>query len=147
MIPNGFQHFIPLGGSEGLGLHAQQLRLEIQVQKDALPLAHQIIGHHIQIFLGQPHPPQLHAGGDHNEGLAGAHIVGQQRIGRKQNPRHRVLLIGIQLDFKNFPMSFPPFQGFFSIVQHNVSNKLPSFSKLPLCKQIFSIRQAAQNKR
>ena len=98
LIPDLLQNLFPFRRNKAFGIYTQHIGAGVKLPENIPPLTYQVVGNNIQILFRKAHAPQLHSGCDHNKGFSGTYIVGQQRVGRKEDSRHRILLIGIQFD-------------------------------------------------
>ena len=82
---------VPLGRHKdvGGGVEPQELRGG---------LLGQVVRHHEDGLLAQAQALGLHGGGDHLEGLARAHLMGQERVAAVQHPGDGVELMGPKLN-------------------------------------------------
>ena len=99
-VPHGLQHGAPLCRDESGRRHSQHAGAGVQLLERPRPLPDDVVGNDIEIFFGDAHAAQLHPGGNHDIRLACADFMGQQRILRKQDARHRVLLVIVQLNVR-----------------------------------------------
>ena len=94
------QHLLPELGPKGRRVHRQHLGRRIHLLEDQLPLAHDMVGHHKQVFPGLPLLAHFHSGSDHNVGLPRPHVKSQQRVFFRDHPHDGVLLVVKQRDIR-----------------------------------------------
>ena len=82
---------VPLGGNKDIsgGIQAQKLRSGLLCQ---------VVGNDEHGLLAQPQTLALHSGGNHFEGLAGSHLMGEERIAAIEHMGDSAKLMGLELD-------------------------------------------------
>ena len=82
---------VPLGGNKdiGRGIQAQKLRSGLLCQ---------MVGNDENGLLAQAETLTLHGGGDHFEGLAGSHFMGEERVAAIKRMGDSAKLVGLELD-------------------------------------------------
>ena len=91
---------MPELGLEGRGIHRQHLGRGIHLFENQLPLAHDMVGHHKQVFPGLPLLAHFHGGGNHDVGFSRPHVKGQERVFLRDHPHDGILLVVKQRDIR-----------------------------------------------